>query len=168
MNRKKFLSYSFLGMGSFAFSKSYKAVIQNQRPEAYKAEWVKEFVTAGHSNLDKVREMLANHPNLLNASWDWGGGDFEQAIGGAGHVGNKEIASYLIEKGVRLNVYIMTMMGMTQHVIPLLDEFPSLINGSGPHGFTLHHHAQVGGDNAREILSYLESKGLNKKQRKIY
>jgi hypothetical protein len=34
---------------------------------------------------------------------------------------------------------------------------PSLIDAKGPHGFSLHFHAQVGGDEAKETLDYLQS-----------
>src|SRR5438874_9490454 len=55
------------------------------RPPALASDLVKEFVIAAHGNLEKTRTMLAAEPGLVNATWDWGGGDFEQAIGGAGH-----------------------------------------------------------------------------------
>jgi len=34
--------------------------------------------------------MLSEHPTLLNAEYDWGAGDFELAIGGAGHMGRHD------------------------------------------------------------------------------
>jgi hypothetical protein len=48
--------------------------------------------------------MLAELPTLLYATWDWGNGDFETALEGAGHVGNKEIANYLI--GLEQNQFV--------------------------------------------------------------
>src|SRR5690242_9318697 len=50
---------------------------------------VKAFVGAGHGNknIDLAREMLASDPKLVFASWDWGGGDWETALGGAAHTG---------------------------------------------------------------------------------
>jgi hypothetical protein len=65
--------------------------------------------------------------NLLYARYDWGNGDFEEAIEGAGHVGNKEIANYLIEQGARVNLFVLTMLGKTNLVKPVLDEYPPLI-----------------------------------------
>ncbi len=62
---------------------------------------VKAFVGAAHGNLEKTKEMLAETPALLNATWDWGGGDFETGLGGASHMGNREIAEYLIGQGAR-------------------------------------------------------------------
>ena len=75
------------------------------------AEKVKDFVSAGHNNLDKVKQLLQEFPTLLYAMWDLGGGDFETALEGAGHVGNKEIANYLIKSGARTNMFVLTMLG---------------------------------------------------------
>lgn len=105
--------------------------------------------------------MLAEQPNLIYARHDWGGGDFEEAIEGAGHVGNKDIANYLIEKGARANLFTFTMLGKKDIVIPALEEYPSLIRARGPHGFSLLHHAKIGGENAKEIYDHLINKGLN-------
>jgi hypothetical protein len=34
---------------------------------------------------------------------------------------------------------------------------PKLIDAKGPHGFSLHLHAQVGGMQAKPVLEYLQS-----------
>ncbi len=135
---------------------------KTSRSEPYSQKLIKEFVVAGHNNLDKVKTMLADYPNLLNCTWDWGGGDFEMAIGGAGHVGNKEIANHLIGVGARVNLFVLTMLGKTNIVKPMLEEYPNLIYAKGPHGFTMLHHAKQGGDAALELYEYLQSKGLTK------
>lgn len=124
------------------------------------AEKVKEFVTVAHSNLDKTKQLLIEFPTLLYATWDWGGGDFETGLEGAGHVGTKDVASYLIAQGARTNLFVLTMLGKTTIVKAYLETYPQYLNARGPHGFTLLHHAQRGGDDARELLDYLQSKGL--------
>ena len=75
-------------------------------------------------------------------------------------MGNKEIANYLISQGARTNMFVLTMLGKTEIVKPYLDAFPEYLKARGPHGFTLLHHAQRGGDDARELLEYVQSKGL--------
>ncbi|MGH9579080.1 MAG: hypothetical protein ACRD3R_16695, partial [Terriglobales bacterium] len=60
---------------------------------------VKQFVIAGHGNLERTKELLLQQPGLLNAAWDWGSGDWETAIGGAGHMGRKDIAGFLLAQG---------------------------------------------------------------------
>src|SRR6185295_16072559 len=116
------------------------------------AEKVKEFVVAGHGNFDSVKQLLVELPTLIYATWDWGNGDFETALEGAGHMGNKEIATHLINLGARTNLFVLTMLGKTQMVKSYLDAYPQYLTARGPHGFTLLHHAQKGGDDAKELL----------------
>jgi hypothetical protein len=111
--------------------------------------------------------MLEQYPNILYSRYDWGNGDFEEALEGAGHVGNKEIARYLIEKGARPNIYVLTMLGETNIVISILEKYPSLLYGRGPHGLTLLHHAKTGGEDSREIFEWLKEKGLSEMKYKI-
>lgn len=163
MNRKDFLIKTTLGTTSIIAIPGYlngQQVITTPKADPIPAEKVKEFVGAGHNNLEKVKSMLAEFPTLLYATWDLGGGDFETALEGAGHVGNKEIANYLIRLGARVNMFVLTMLGKTQVVKPCLELFPEYLSARGPHGLTLLHHAQRGGDDARELLEYLQSKGL--------
>src|SRR5258708_27948119 len=102
MERKRFLQQTVLGAGSmltlpfFANGRSKQSEI-----DPLPSEKVKEFVIAGHGNFDKVKTILTELPTLLYATWDWGNGDFETALEGAGHVGNKAIAHYLIDLGSR-------------------------------------------------------------------
>ena len=137
---------------------SFGYAFNQNEPEPLKTGLVKEFVVAGHKDLGKVKEMLVDHPNLIYSRYDWGTGDFEEAIEGAGHLGNKEIANYLINQGARVNLFVLTMLGKTDLVKPILEDYPNLINAKGPHGFTLLHHAKVGG--SETLTAYLKEKGL--------
>ncbi len=104
MNRKNFLLQSATA-GAALLINPVKSISQvNQNSEPYNLEIVKEFVIAGHGKLEKVNEMLEQYPNLLYCRYDWGNGNFEEAIEGAGHVGNKEIAKHFIEAGARPNI----------------------------------------------------------------
>jgi hypothetical protein len=133
---------------------------QPDRPAALADPLVKDFVSVCHGDFAKVKEMLAAEPRLLHASWDWGGGDFESGIEAAGHVGNREIADFLIEKGARVSVFQYAMMGELEIVKGLLTKFPAMRQSKGPHGLSLVHHAKRGGDKAAPVLAYLESLGL--------
>jgi hypothetical protein len=165
MNRKIFLQQTFIGAGGimampYLLSGQNSLPVKNANKDPLPAEKVKEYVIAGHSDLAKVKSLLIEFPTLLYATWDWGGGDFETALEGAGHVGNKEIANYLIGLGARTNLFVLTMLGKTQLVKSYLEVFPQYLNARGPHGFTFLHHAQKGGDDAKELLEYFQSKGL--------
>ena len=129
------------------------------RPPALQPEMVREFVAAAHTNLPRTKEMLAAETGLLNATWDWGGGDFEMAIGGAGHMGRKDIALWLIEQGGRMDIFVATMLGRRDIVEPTLKAFPHLVHSKGPHGISLLRHAQAGGAENAELVALLESLG---------
>lgn len=130
------------------------------RPEPIKPEIVKEFVGAGHGKFDRTKEMLAEMPSLLNATWDWGGGDFETAIGGAGHMGNREIAEFLISKGARMDIFVAAMLGKLEIVRAMITTYPDLKFARGPHGISLLTHAQKGRAESLAVVEYLQSLGL--------
>jgi len=126
------------------------------RPPRIDAELVKAFVIAGHGDLAKVEEMLKQEPRLINATWDWGGGDFETALGGAAHVGRPDIARLLLAHGARLDLFAATMLGGLEIVKAALTVFPDAIHVPGPHGISLIAHAKAGGKGAEDVLHYLE------------
>jgi ankyrin repeat protein len=88
-----------------------------------------------------------------------GGGDYESGIEAAGHVGNREIAAYLLSKGARYNVYLASMLGHLDVVKSVLTFNPNLLNSKGAHGFTMLHHAQKGGETSKPVVEYLQSLG---------
>src|SRR4051812_7575274 len=144
MNRKHFLHASAIASAAMVIT-PYKTWARTES-EPYPVDTVKDFVIAGHGNLPRVKELLEQYPNLIYSRYDWGNGDFEEAIEGAGHVGNKEIAEWLIEKGARPNLFVMTMLGETSIVKSVIEKYPSLLQAKGAHGLTLLHHATKGGD----------------------
>lgn len=135
-------------------------------PPAFKPSWkkqqinrllVQDFVIFAHSELDMVKKLLDKEPGLVNATMDWGGGDWESALGGASHMGRRDIVEHLLERGARIDLFCAAMMGQLDAVKAFLTLQPKLIDAKGPHGFSLHFHAQVGGKNAEKVLDYLQS-----------
>lgn len=118
---------------------------------------VQDFVIYAHSDLAMVTKLLEKEPGLINASVDWGGGDWETGLGGASHMGRLDVVEFLLSKGARIDIFCAAMMGLTDAVRAFLTLQPALIDAKGPHGFTLHFHAQVGGDRSKETLDYLQS-----------
>lgn len=117
---------------------------------------VADFVIYAHSDLEMTTTLLDREPGLINASMDWGDGDFETALGGASHMGRRDIVSFLLSRGARPNLFCAAMLGQLAVVQTMLDFEPRLIDATGPHGFSLHFHAQVGGESAKEVLDYLQ------------
>jgi ankyrin repeat protein len=88
--------------------------------------------------------MLEAQPALVNATWDWGGGDWETGLGGASHMGNRPIAEYLLSKGARMDVFCATMLGKIEIVKAFLADDPKVVDLPGPHRIPLIRHAIAG------------------------
>ena len=130
-----------------------------KRPDPIAPATVQEFVRKAHADFGGTKTMLAEQPSLLNATWDWGGGDFETGLGGAGHMGNREIAEYLIGEGARIDIFVATMLGRLDIVKAMLTAWPGLLQSKGPHGISLLRHARAGKEQAKEVEDYLLSLG---------
>ena len=120
------------------------------------AQLVQEFVVKAHGDLDAVRALLEQAPLLVNAAWDWGGGDWETGLGGAAHVGQRDIALFLLEQGARLDLFAAAMLGEVEIVRAVVTAFPAMRNAAGPHGIPLVAHARAGGEHARAVVELLE------------
>ena len=168
VTRHDFLQYSLLGAAGLVLPSLVNAQAQQDKPAPIKLETVKEFVGVCHGNFARAKEMLENDHLLLHVSTDWGGGDYESGIEAAGHVGNKEIANYLISKGARYNIYLASMLGHLDVVKHVLTFNPALLNSKGPHGFTMLHHAQKGGEESKNVAEYLQSLGATQTRIDFY
>jgi hypothetical protein len=130
---------------------------------------VSGIVGASHGNFDKVKELVNARPELAGASWDWGFGDWETALGAASHVGRRDIAEFLIANGARPDIFTYTMMGMLKSVQEIIETVPGIQSHNGPHGITLLQHAKnrlankdissSDAANVNKVISYLEGLG---------
>jgi hypothetical protein len=116
---------------------------------------VNEFVGKAHGDLERVRQLLEQHPALVNAAWDWGDGDWETGLGAAAHVGRRDIALYLIENGARMDIFAAAMLGHLDLVRATLDAVPQARTWRGPHGIALLAHAEAGGAAAAPVADFL-------------
>jgi hypothetical protein len=120
------------------------------------ATLVQDFVIFAHGDLEMVKRLLEKDAALINATVDWGGGDWESALGGAAHMGRRDIALFLLEKGARIDLFAAAMLGHLDAVKAILTAHPGLIDAKGPHGIPLLAHAKAGGKEAEPVLRYLE------------
>lgn len=127
------------------------------RPPALDSDSVRDFVLNAHRDLDAVKTMLADEPALVNASWDWGGGDWETALNAAAHTGQRDIAEWLLAKGARLDIYAAAMLGWLDVVKMMIAAHPASVNTPGAHGIPLIAHAQQGGVAAQHVVDYLQT-----------
>lgn len=121
-------------------------------------ELVREMVTVSHYDLKRVKELTAARPSLMNASWDWGFGDWETPLGAASHMGNRPIAEYLLSQGAPPTLFSAAMLGELDTVRAMLAASPGIERDHGPHSISLLAHARMGGDRARDVLELLKSK----------
>ena len=82
---------------------------------------IKEFVSAAHSDLPKVQQMLTEKPLLLNAP-----NGNETALGAACQMKRKDIVEYLLAQGAPLDIYAACVLGLTEKVAAFLDADPTL------------------------------------------
>ena len=120
---------------------------------------VRDMVGASHGNVARVKELVARHQTLAKASYDWGFGDWETALGAASHVGHREIAAFLLANGARPTIFSATMLGQLDVVKAFVAASPGIQATLGPHSIPLLAHAQVGGAPAAAVVSYLVALG---------
>ncbi len=120
-------------------------------------EQVREFVIAGHWDLPKVKAMLAEQPELLNARQQWAENDFETAIQAASHAGSPHVAEFLLSQGAPMTVYTAAMLGRKDLVAEIVQRDPDQLNAVGAHGIPLLPHAAFSGD--AELVQMLYEHG---------
>jgi hypothetical protein len=126
-------------------------------PTPLETSLVQQFVGVAHGDLGRVKDLLAGNPSLLNASWDWGGGDFETALGAASHMGRRDIAEHLLAHGARMDIFAAAMLGHVDVVRTMLAAHPEAAKSLGPHGIPLLQHAVAGGEAATCVVELLKS-----------
>ncbi len=104
---------------------------------------VRDVVGAAHTQFEELKKLVDARPELAKATWDWGFGDVESALGAASHMGRKDIAEYLIKMGARPNIFTYAMLGKLNAVKSMIEDIPGVQRIHGPHGFTLLFHAQM-------------------------
>lgn len=159
MERNEFIKKS-MAFGGIATIVPTMAMSHEKRAikELFDQQEISEFVSAAHKSLEDTQKIIEAKPLLLNCTSQLAKGDFETAIGGASHMGRKDIADFLVSKGARLDIFNYTFLGYDDFVRKLITDHPHLLNAPGPHGFTLLHHAEVG--ERKELAAWLQEKGL--------
>lgn len=118
---------------------------------------VQDFVVYSHTDADMVKKLLEKEPGLAVATINWGAGDWESGLGAGAHMGRRDLVEIQLAHGARMDIFCAAMLGMLEPIQAFLKFEPKLIDAKGPHGFSLHFHAQVGGKEAEPVLDYLQS-----------
>lgn len=162
VSRRAFLASVPVGLSATAFPAGLGAAPAGELPASFPTqdpELVREMVTVAHGNVARVKELVGRNQTLAKASYDWGFGDWETALGAASHVGNREIAEFLLANGARPSLFSAAMLGHLEVVKAFITATPGVQKIKGPHSITLLRHAMAGGAAAKPVLEYLTSVG---------
>ncbi len=100
-----------------------------------------EFVGVAHGNLARVKELLQQHPALVNASASWN----ETAVQAAAQTGQPEIVNLLLAAGAPLDICTVAMLGMAERVSELLRADPQQAQATGAHGIPAMYYPAING-----------------------
>lgn len=118
-------------------------------------EMIDEFVGVAHGDLERVKELLAAYPALVQARASWN----ESAVEAAAQTGQVEIAKLLLAAGAQPDICTAAMMGHQDQVVSFLQADPSLISATGAHGIPLLYFPAISGH--PEIAELLWTHGAN-------
>lgn len=130
------------------------------KPPALPPDKVQAAVGESHRSLANVKKLVEETPLLVNACWDWGGGDFETPLQASAHTGQLEISGYLLGKGARLDIFAAASLGQLDFIKAVFAIDPHAQEIHGPHGFTLVHCARESGARGRPVLDWLLARGV--------
>lgn len=102
---------------------------------------VDELVGNAHGNLARVKEILAQHPELINASATWK----ETPIEAATQMGNRAIIDYLIEKGAPVDFFTSLALADVDAARQDLKKDSTLAQARGVHELPALYFAALGG-----------------------
>jgi len=148
------------GAGAAVFDARLLAVDKPTVPMLFPTqppELIEEMVVVAHGNAARVKELVERQPTLAKATWDWGFGDWETALGAASHVGNREIADVLLTHGAHPTIFSAAMRGELEVVKAFIAASPAIARTRGPHSISLLSHARAGGSRAKGVYDYLQT-----------
>ena len=100
--------------------------------------------------------LAGKRTGLLNSCWDWGAAISKPRSKARGHMGNKDIANFLLSKGARMNIFCAAMLGRLDVVkaIPLRLSRAEDLERSAR--LAMLHHATKGGVEPTPMLEILK------------
>ncbi len=114
-----------------------------------------KFVWAAHGDLPTVKDLLAQHPHLLNATAT--ATNLETALGAACQMKNTAIIEYLLAQGAEMDIFAACVLGKTDEVVKILDADPKLVKAKNKHG---HNHTLLkSAEQHPALIAILKSRG---------
>src|SRR5262249_16658085 len=100
-----------------------------------------ECVGSAHGDLNRVRELVQQHPALVNARAPWN----ETPIEAAAQLGRKDIIEYLLSRGAHLDFFTACVLGRRDLVEKELGRDPTRARALGVHDLPALYFAAIGG-----------------------
>jgi uncharacterized protein len=114
---------------------------------------IRDVVLNSHGNFARVKELIETDPRLLNVSAPWD----ETPLQAASHMGNREIAEWLLERGAPLDIFAAAMLGRGDDVLRFLADDPELVRQRGVHGMPILFFPAASGQ--RDMVELLVARG---------
>jgi len=111
--------------------------------QQFTQEEANQFIIDCHGDLDTVKEKVASTPGLVNA---YNPETIESALGATAHMGQREIAEFLLENGAEPELGALAMLGRRDEVQAWLQKDPAAAQAGGAHRIPVAFHAAISGD----------------------
>ena len=105
---------------------------------------IDDFVGNAHGNIDRVRELLEQNPDIVNARATWN----ESAIEAASQMGNQPLIEFLFDYGAPCDFFTACVLGRMDQVKEELEADPVRAMSHGVHGLSSLYFAAIGGQQA--------------------
>jgi ankyrin repeat protein len=116
---------------------------------------VDECVGNAHGNLDRVRELVEEHPALAGARASWG----ESTVEAATQMGRRDIIEYLVSHGAPVDFFTACVLGRRDQVEAELTSDPSLARARGVHDLSALYFPAISGN--LDLVELLVSRGAD-------
>ena len=120
---------------------------------------VDELVGNCHGNLARVKQILDEHPELINVSATWK----ETPVEAAAQMGNRAIIDYLVGQGAPVDFFTALVLTQLDRVRKELAADPALANSRGVHELPALYFAAIGGSVAAADMLLAAGADVNAK-----
>jgi ankyrin repeat protein len=120
---------------------------------------VDELVGNAHGNLARVKEILEEHPELINVPAVWK----ETPVEAATQMGNRAIIDYLVSRGAPVDFFTSLALAQLEKVGTELRAKPELAQARGVHDLPVLYFAAIGGSVAAADLLIAAGAEVNAK-----
>jgi ankyrin repeat protein len=139
----------------FAYDTKF-AALKRDDTQGLPRDLINNFIAVCHFSLDRVKQLIALCPDLLNtrATWD------ELPVEAAAHMGRTDIGGIFLDRGASYSLPTATVFGSLDEVKRLLADDPQRIHERGAHSFPVLWYTAFGKPK-RDAAEYLISKGAD-------